>query len=279
MIGSVGSHTDIRARFRRLHDQGCFLIPNPWDAGTAIALAKLGFPALATTSAGLSFSRGLPDSPTALPVDAVLTHITEIVEAVAVPVNADFQAGYAAETAELAGNVFRCVATGVAGLSIEDATGDPQNPLFELSDAVARIRTARAAIDETGADVMLTGRAECFLYDHSDPLADAVRRLQAYADAGADVLFAPGIRTREDISTLVEAVSPVPVNVLMSSDTGLTVADLSDLGVRRISVGSALSRLAWGAILNAARAMLDEGSFGGLAGAASFDELNQLFAE
>jgi 2-methylisocitrate lyase-like PEP mutase family enzyme len=275
--GVRGGRTAIYDRFRRLHEAGCFVIPNPWDVGTAVALAKLGFAAVATTSAGLSFSKGLPDSLTALPVDDVLSNITEIVEAVSVPVNADFQAGYAADPDELARNVTRCVATGVAGLSIEDATDDAQHPLFELPEATARIRAARTAINASGADVILTGRAECFLYGHPDPLAEAIRRLQAYADAGADVLFAPGIRTREDIATLISAVRPVPVNVLMSTDTGLTTADLAQLGVRRISVGSALSRVAWGAFLGAAREMLGEGSFQSLGGATSFEELNRLF--
>jgi 2-methylisocitrate lyase-like PEP mutase family enzyme len=275
----VDSITDKRALFRRLHDDGCFIIPNPWDAGTAVALAKRGFPALATTSAGFGFSKGLPDTMTAFSVDDVLAHITEIVDASPVPVNADFQAGYGADADELTANVIRCVATGAAGLSIEDATGDPQEPLFDLSEATARIRTTRAAIDDSGAGAVLTGRAECFLYDHPDPLPEAIRRLQAYAEAGADVVFAPGISAREDITALVDAVHPVPVNVLVSSPTGLTVADLADLGVRRISVGSALSRVVWGSFLRSVRALLDEGSFEGLAGAASFDELNQLFAQ
>jgi 2-methylisocitrate lyase-like PEP mutase family enzyme len=275
----VDSSHDVRAQFRRLHDAGCFLIPNPWDAGTAVALARLGFSALATTSAGLSFSRGLPDSLTVLSVDQALGHIAEIVEAVSVPVNADFQAGYASDLAELAHNVRRCVATGVAGVSIEDGTGKSDEPLFPLPEAAERIRAARSAIDESGVDVMLTGRAECFLYDHPDPLNEAIRRLQAYAEAGADVVFAPGIRAREDIATLVDAVRPYPVNVLMSSNTGLTAGDLAQLGVRRISVGSALCRVAWGAFLGAARTLINDGSFDGLAHAATFAELNGLFTE
>jgi 2-methylisocitrate lyase-like PEP mutase family enzyme len=274
----VDARSAVYAHFRRLHDEGCFLIPNPWDAGTAIALASLGFPALATTSAGYSFSKGLPDSLAVLSVDDALRHIADIVEAVSLPVNADFQSGYAADLDEMARNVTKCVATGVAGLSIEDATGDEQEPLFELSEAAARVGAARSAIDESGADVVLTGRAECFLFDHPDPLAESIRRLQAYADAGADVLFAPGIRAREDIATLVDAVHPFPVNVLMSTYTGLTTADLAQLGVRRISVGSALSRVTWGAFLNAAREMLGEGTFQPLAGGTSFAELNELFS-
>ncbi|OBF90585.1 2-methylisocitrate lyase [Mycobacterium sp. 852014-52450_SCH5900713] len=275
----MDSYGDLRARFRRLHQQGCFLIPNPWDAGSAIALAKLGFPALATTSAGLCFARGLPDTVTALSVDEALNNIAEIVAAVGVPVNADFQAGYAQDAGELAHNVARCVATGVAGLSVEDGTGIAGSPLFELAEAADRVRAARSAIDDSGVDVMLTGRAECFLYGHPDPLAEAIRRLQAYAEAGAEVLFAPGIRTKADIASLVDAVAPYPVNVLVSSDAGLTVTDLAELGVRRISVGSAFSRVAWGAFLAAARKLIEGGSFEGLTGAASFDELNTLFAE
>ncbi|WP_233214672.1 oxaloacetate decarboxylase [Mycobacterium sp. 4858] len=275
----MDSDGGIGAQFRRLHQEGCFLIPNPWDAGSAIALANLGFPALATTSAGLCFARGLPDTVTALSVDAALQNIAEIVAAVSVPVNADFQAGYAGGADDLARNVARCVDTGVAGLSIEDGTGIAEAPLFELAEATDRVRAARSAIDGSGTDVVLTGRAECFLYGHPEPLAEAITRLQAYAEAGAEVLFAPGVRTKADIATLVDAVRPYPVNVLMSANTGITVADLAQLGVRRISVGSAFSRVAWGAFLGAARKLKDDGSFEGLAGAASFDELNALFTK
>jgi 2-methylisocitrate lyase-like PEP mutase family enzyme len=275
----VTRHGRLRARFRQLHERGCFVIPNPWDTGTAVALVRLGFPALATTSAGFAFSRALPDSLTALSADLTLAHLAEVVDAVDVPVNADFQAGYAADLEDLAENVRRCVATGVAGLSIEDGTGVADAPLFALPEAVDRIRAARSAVHDSGADVLLTGRAECFLYGHPDPLNEAITRLRAYAEAGADVLFAPGIRRREDISRLVSAVQPYPVNVLVSSNTGLTVADLAGLGVRRISVGSALSRVAWGAFVRAARHLADEGSFDGLADAATFDELNRLFSE
>ncbi|WP_333889559.1 isocitrate lyase/phosphoenolpyruvate mutase family protein [Mycolicibacterium gadium] len=262
--------------FRELHERGCFVIPNPWDRGTAIALAAMGFPALATTSAGACFARGLPDSPTALGVEGALRNIAEIVDAVELPVNADFQAGYAPHDLDgLAANVRRCVATGVAGLSIEDARVGAEEPLYSLPEAVERVRVAYTAID--GADVLLTARAECFLYDHPDPLREAITRLQAFSEAGADVLYAPGVRTREDISALVDALRPAPVNVLMSSDTGLTVNDLAELGVRRVSVGSALTRVAWGAFLSAARRIAEDGSFAGLAESASFDELNGLF--
>ena len=274
----MSRHAELRARFRQLHQQGCFVIPNPWDVGTAIVLARLGFAALATTSAGFAFSRGLPDSLTVLSADTAIAHIAEIVDAVDVPVNADFQAGYATDLETLADNVRRCAAAGVAGLSIEDGTGLADNPLFSLPEAVERIRAARSGIDDSGADVLLTGRAECFLYGHPDPLNEAIDRLRAYAEAGADVLFAPGVRRSDDIATLVRALEPHPVNVLVSNDIGLTVTDLAELGVRRISVGSALSRVAWGAFLRAARRLADHGMFDGLAGAAAFDELNALFS-
>ncbi len=274
----MARHAELRARFRRLHEEGCFVIPNPWDVGTAVVLARLGFPALATTSAGFGFSRGLPDTLTVQSAELALSHISEIVNAVDVPVNADFQAGYAADLEDLADNVARCVATGVAGLSVEDGTGLADTPLFPLPEAVARVRAARSAIDASGADVLLTGRAECFLYGHPDPRNEAITRLRAYAEAGANVLFAPGVRRREDIAGLVKALQPYPVNVLVSTDIGLTVTDLAEIGVRRISVGSALSRVAWGAFLRAARRLADDGTFEGLAGAATFDELNGLFS-
>jgi 2-methylisocitrate lyase-like PEP mutase family enzyme len=266
-----------RARFRALHENGCFVIPNPWNLGTVRALEGLGYEALATTSAGFSFSRGLPDSPQALTVDAVLDHVAEIVAGAEVPVNADFQSGYATDIEGLMANVRRCVATGVAGLSIEDATGAPEKPLYGLSEAVERVRAARAAIDSCGEDVLLTARAECFLVGHPDPLRECVRRLQAYANAGADVLFAPGPYERHDVRTIVESVHPKPVNVLVSANTGLDVSQLAELGVRRVSVGSALARSAWGAFLRAARGIAEEGSFAGLDGAATFAELNTMF--
>lgn len=266
-----------RSAFRKLHDRGCFIIPNPWDAGTARCLAKLGFPALATTSAGFAFSRGLPDSPMALSRDMVLGHVSEIVAAVDLPVNADFQAGYAATPEGVAENVELCVETGVAGLSIEDATGDRATPLYDLPTAVARIQAARAAIDMTGSGVLLTARAECCLVGHPDPLRESIRRLTAYAAAGADVLYAPGARTPADIAAIVAAVSPKPVNVLVSSETGLPAAQLADLGVRRISVGSALARAAWYGFLRAARQLATDGTFIGLAPLAPFEELNALF--
>jgi 2-methylisocitrate lyase-like PEP mutase family enzyme len=271
--------TSRRAAFRRLHDGGCFLIPNPWDAGTARYLRHLGFEALATTSSGFAFSRGLPDADWAVSRDAALGHIAEIVAATDLPVNADFESGYAHEPERVAANVRLCVETGVAGLSIEDATGDRARPLYDLEAAVERIEAARAAIDAAGGGVLLTARAECHLVGHPDPLRESIRRLQAYAEAGADVLYAPGPRRREDIAAIVAAVAPRPVNVLVSANTGLKVSDLAELGVRRVSVGSALARAAWTGFIAAATAMAREGSFAGFEGAVPFAELNDFFRE
>jgi 2-methylisocitrate lyase-like PEP mutase family enzyme len=263
--------------FRRLHESGCFVIPNPWDIGTARYLKHLGFAALATTSSGFSFSRGLPDTDWAVPRDMALGHIAEIVSATDLPVNADFESGYAHDPEALAENVRLCVATGVAGLSIEDATGDLNRPLYDLPLAVERIRAARAAIDKTGTGVLLTARAECHLVGHPEPLRESVKRLVAYAEAGADVLYAPGPRTRDDINAIVSAVAPKPVNVLVSSAIGLTVSQLAELGVRRISVGSALARAAWGAFMQAAESIAQDGSFDGFADARPFVDLNEFF--
>jgi 2-methylisocitrate lyase-like PEP mutase family enzyme len=272
--------TDPRLTFRRLHEQGCFVMPNPWDAGTARCLAKLGFAALATTSAGFAFTRGLPDSSTALSLDSVLAHVREIVAAAgAVPVNADFQACYAVDAAGVGRNVARCIAAGCSGLSIEDASGDRNKPLFELAEAIDRVRAARAAVDAAGGQVVLTARAECFLIGHRDALRESIRRLCAYAEAGADVLFAPGMQTRDEIRAVVDAVKPKPVNVLISGAAGLSVAELAGLGVRRVSVGSALARTAWGAFLRAARELAATGTFAGLNGAVPFAELNAMFDE
>jgi len=266
-----------RAAFRKLHESGCFVIPNPWDVGTARYLQGLGFKALATTSAGFAFSRGLPDSDWAVPRDMVLEHIAEIVAAVDLPVNADFEGGYAHEPEGVAANVRLCVETGVAGLSIEDATGDREKPLYELPLAVERIHAAREAIDASGADVLLTARAECFLVGHTDPLREGVKRLQAYSEAGVDVLYAPGPQEREQIETIVAAVSPKPVNVLMSANNGLTVADVAAMGVRRVSVGSSLARAAWTGFIHAAKLIAEEGSFAGFDGLVSGRELNDFF--
>ena len=263
--------------FRRLHESGCFVMPNPWDIGTARYLRHLQFPALATTSSGFAFSRGLPDTDWAVPRDAMLAHIAEIVSATDLPVNADYESGYAHDPEGVANNVRLCVDTGVAGLSIEDATGDADRPLYDLPLAVERIKAARAAIDTTGSGVLLTARAECFLVRHPDPLGESIRRLQAYAEAGADVLYAPGPRSREEIGAIVAAVAPRPVNILMSASTGLTVNDLASLGVRRISVGSALARSAWGGFMQAAETIAREGRFDGFSVSRPFDEINGFF--
>lgn len=266
-----------RDTFRKLHEAGCFLIPNPWDAGTARYLQHLGFEALATTSGGCAFSRGVPDTESAVTRGVALAHIAEIVAATDLAVNADFQAGYADEPPEVAESVRLCVETGVAGLSIEDATGDSATPLFELDAAVERVEAARRAIDATGTGVLMTARAECYLVNHPEPLAESIRRLRAYAEAGADVLYAPGAGTPEDVQAIVAAVAPKPVNVLMGGNTGLTLRDLAALGVRRVSVGSALARAAWTGFIRAARPMAEAGSFAGLEGCIPYADLNGFF--
>lgn len=261
-----------------MHASGCFVLPNPWDVGTAIALRDLGFQALATTSAGVAFARGRPDRVWAVPRDAMLAHIRDVVLATALPVNADFLSGYAHEPEGVAANVSLCVATGVAGLSIEDSTGDGAAPLYEARLAVDRIRAARGAIDASGIPVVLTARCEAWLVGHPNPLRESLERLVAYAGAGADCLYAPGVRGPDEIAAIVKAVSPKPVNVLMSAPSPvLSVSRLTDLGVRRISVGSALARVAWGAFLRAARSIATTGSFDALADAVAFSELDGLF--
>jgi 2-methylisocitrate lyase-like PEP mutase family enzyme len=266
--------------FHELHASGCFILPNPWDVGSARYLQSLGFKALATTSAGFAFSRGLPDDASALPRDLMLAHIREIAAATTLPVNADFQSGYADAPEGVAESVALCVATGVAGLSIEDATGDAAAPLYEESAAIDRLRAARAAIDIAGVPVVLTARCEAWLVGHPDASRVALRRLAAFAAAGADCLYAPGVKDLDEIAKIVKAVAPKPVNVLVSAPSGdLTLSRLAEIGVRRISVGSALARVAWGAFMKAARGMAEEGSFEGLAGAAPFAELNGLFGQ
>jgi len=262
-----------RAAFRQLHAAGCFVLPNPWDAGSARYLAGLGFKALASTSSGHAWSRALPDG--AEPLPDVLVHLRELVAASDLPINADFGNGLASDAAGVAHNVRLALDTGVAGLSIEDATGDAQAPLFDLESAVARVAAARAAIDASGQDVLLVARAENFFVGRPD-LDDAIARLRAYASAGADCLYAPGITTPEQIAAVVEAVAPKPVNVLVSAHSTLTVADMAALGVRRISVGGALARAAWGGFDRAAR-QLAQGRFDGLADALPGRALNQLF--
>jgi 2-methylisocitrate lyase-like PEP mutase family enzyme len=266
-----------RAAFRKLHQAGCFVMPNPWDPGTARYLSRLGFPALATTSAGFAFSHGLPDDSDPGTCDLVLEHIAGIAAAIDVPVNADFANGYADQPGDVAANVRACVETGVAGLSIEDATGDSKHPLYDLPLAIERIRAAREAIDRSKAGVMLTARAECYLVNHPDPLAESLRRLEAYAHAGADVLYAPGPSKPADIEAIVNAVRPKPVNLLISANTGLTVAGAAALGVRRISVGSSLARTAWTGFIRSAKEIAEHGTFGGFEGLVPYGELNSFF--
>ncbi|MDX6500708.1 MAG: hypothetical protein QOG23_3968 [Blastocatellia bacterium] len=263
--------------FRALHESGCFVMPNPWDAGSAVYLQHLGFPALATTSAGFAFTKALPDSVSAVPRDLMLAHISEVVAATPLPLNADFQTGYADEPEGVAANVALGIATGVAGLSIEDATGTSATPLYDFDLAVERIKAARAAIDASGVPIVLTARCEAYLVGQSDPARVALERLVAFGEAGADCLFAPGVREPDEIAAMVKAVSPRPVNVLVSApNPNLSVARLAELGVRRISVGSALARVAWGAFMRAAQDIKNTGSFDGLAGAASFSEINHV---
>jgi len=271
------SPQDVSARrqaLRQLHASGCFVIPNPWDAGSACYLQKLGFRALATTSSGAAWRHAKADGQ--MSVDEVLVHLREMVAATALPVNADFEAGFADDAAGVARNVRRALDTGIAAISIEDATGDPDAPLRDIAAAVERMRAARSAVDACGGEALLVGRAENFFVGRPD-LDDAIRRLQAYAEAGADVLYAPGIRTREQIAAVVAAVAPKPVNLLVGFPTELTLRDIEALGVRRVSVGGALARSAWGGFMRAAQAIAGEGRFDGFAQAASGAELNALF--
>lgn len=273
------SHPSIsqkRAAFRALHQSGCFVLPNPWDAGSASALASLGFKALATTSSGYAWSRARADGQ--LSRDETLAHMRYMVEASDLPINADFESGFAGTPEGVAESVRMAVETGVAGISIEDSTGDAQAPLRSLAESVERMRAARAAIDATGGEALLIGRAENFFVGRPD-LDDAILRLKAYADAGADCLYAPGIKTREQISAVVAAVAPKPVNVLIGWESDLTLQDLADLGVRRVSVGGALARAAWGGFLTAARLIAEQGRFDGFAGAPSGAELNALLGK
>jgi 2-methylisocitrate lyase-like PEP mutase family enzyme len=261
-----------------MHDSGCFVLPNPWDVGTAVYLEHLGFQALATTSAGVAFSRGLPDATPALPLEDMFAHIREIVAATPLPVNADFQSGYADDPEGVAANVTRCIATGVAGLSIEDNTGRRAAPLYEKDGAIERIRAARSAIDSSEIPVVLTGRCEAWLVGQPDPLRFALDRLVAYAEAGADCLYAPGVTKLDEIEQIVKAVAPKSVNVLVSNPSKeLTVSRLADLGVRRISVGSTLARVAWSAFIRSARSIAETGAFDSFADAVPFAEINGVF--
>ena len=264
------------AKFRELHESGCFVLPNPWDVGTAIYLEHLGFKALATTSAGFAFSRGKPDG--GISLDEMLRHIGEIAAATALPVNADFLNGFADEPEAVATNTKLCIAQGVAGLSIEDNTGSNTAPLYERNVAIDRIRAARKAIDASGIPIVLTGRCEAWLVGSSDPFRVALARLVSYADAGADCLYAPGVQEPNEIEQIVKAVAPKPVNVLVSGfNCELTASQLTDLGVRRISVGSGLALAAWGAFLRAAQTIQKNGTFNLLAQNAASAELNERF--
>ena len=265
--------------FRRLHESGCFVLPNPWDQGTAVYLQHLGFKALATTSAGFAFTLGLPDSVLSIKREEMLTHIAEIAAATPLPVNADFQNGYADSPDDLATSVLACIQTGVAGFSIEDNTGHQDSPLYETGLAIERIKAARKAIDDSGVPVLLTARCEAALVGHETPLKIALERLTAFAEAGADCLYAPGLSEPDQIKAIVAAVAPKPVNVLMSRpNPALNFTRLADIGVRRISVGSALARVAWGGFIRAAT-QLAEGSFEGFYGAATMRELDQVFEQ
>lgn len=260
--------------FRELHRAGCFVIPNPWDCGSARLLEGLGFPALATTSSGFAWTLGRSDNH--VTIAEALSHLRAVAHAVAIPVNADFEGGFAIDPADVQANVTQATSTGVAGLSIEDSTGDPANPLFDFMLSVERIKAARRAIDDSGTGILLTGRSEGFIVGRPD-LAETIRRLTAYAEAGADCLYAPGIRTRSDIAAVVRAVAPKPVNVLVGSDFS-TVTELTQLGVRRISVGGALARAAWTGFLQAAKEIAEQGTFTHLARSVPFDEIDGSFA-
>ncbi|HSW09130.1 MAG TPA: isocitrate lyase/phosphoenolpyruvate mutase family protein [Aquabacterium sp.] len=270
------SVADKRRAFHQLHQAGCFAIPNPWDIGSARFLQNLGFKALATTSSGFAWSQGRPDVPGSR--DAALAHLREMVAASDLPLNADFENGYARDAAGVAESVRLAVETGVAGLSIEDSTGDAATPLYPIDTAVERMRAARQAIDKAGGDTLLVGRAECFFVGRPD-IDETIARLRAYAQAGADCLYAPGIRTREHIAAVVAAVAPKPLNLLIGSASELTMADVASLGVRRVSVGGALARTAWGGFMRAARLIAEEGKFDGLANAASGAELDAFFRD
>ncbi len=275
MTTPLPSIADKRRVFQQLHQSGCFAIPNPWDIGSARMLQGLGFAALATTSSGFAWSCGHPDN--GITLEMALAHLHQIVAATDVPVNADFESGFAADANGVEHSVRLAVETGVAGLSIEDSTGNAAQPLYALDEACARLRAARKAIDQMGGDTLLVGRAECFLVGRPD-IGETITRLQAYANAGADCLYAPGIRSREHIAAVVQAVAPKPVNLLVGAVSDLTMADIAALGVRRVSVGGALARAAWGGVLRAAKLLAEQGRFDGFANAAAGQELNQFFA-
>jgi 2-methylisocitrate lyase-like PEP mutase family enzyme len=274
MPTSQPSVSSKRQDFQKLHQSGCFVLPNPWDIGSARYFQSLGFKALATTSSGLAWSHGHADN--GLDRDTVLAHLSTMVDATAVPINADFESGFAADAAQVEESVRLAIETGVAGISIEDSTGAANQPLYPIEEACERLRAARRAIDKAGGDVMLIGRAECFFVGRPD-LPETITRLKAYSQAGANCLYAPGIRTRKEIEAVVAAVYPKPVNLLVGSTSSMTIADIAKLGVRRVSVGGGLARVAWGGMMRAARLLADEGRFDGFADAASGAELNALF--
>ena len=274
-LAPMPAHDPRVSEFRRLHESGCFVIPNPWDVGSARYLEQLGFSALATTSAGFAWSVGRPDNGVTL--DQALGHFAAIAAAVQVPVNADFERAFATDPDDVGVNVGRACATGIAGLSVEDSTHDANRPLFDFDLAVERIRAARQAIDASGTGVLLVGRSEGFIAGRPD-LSETIRRLQAYADAGAECLFAPGIRSLCDIETLVRAVAPKPVNVVANADFA-TVQQLADVGVRRVSVGGTLARTAWTAFIEAAREISTQGTFTAFGRTLSGAEINRLFEE
>ncbi len=265
----MNAHDGRAVAFHRLHASGCFVMPNPWDAGSARTLESMGFKALATTSAGFAWTLGRADNQVTL--DQALEHLRVMAAAVRVPVNADFEGGFAVDPEQVAANVKRAAATGIAGLSIEDSTGDVAHPLHDFDLAVERIRAARQAIDESGAGIVLTGRSEGFVCGRPD-IVETIRRLRAYAEAGADCLYAPRIETAEHVSAIVSALSPKPVNLLINAPF-ITVAEAASLGVRRISVGGTLARTAWAGFLGAAREMADEGTFSRFAHLPNVDAL------
>ena len=265
-----------RREFRCLHESGCFIIPNPWDIGSARYLQGQGFKALASTSAGFAFSQGLPDG--GVPREMVLAHLRELTNATDVPLSADFEGGFADDPDGVAESVRLCCETGVAGLSIEDSTGNPDKPLYDFELALARVRAARAAIDKAGGDVLFTARSEGFVRNRPD-LAETIRRLKAFADAGADCLFAPGIKTQEEIEAVVAAVKPKPVNFLMAAAMPFSASELERLGVRRISLGGTLARVAWTAVIRAGQEITGVGTFTKLGGAIANTELNAFFSD
>jgi 2-methylisocitrate lyase-like PEP mutase family enzyme len=268
------SISEKRATFHALHKSGCFVIPNPWDIGSARYLQGIGFKALASTSSGFAWSEGFADNHVTREI--VLSHLSELVAATDVPINADFEGGFAHDPAGVAASVKLAVDTGVAGLSIEDSTGDKDKPLYDIETAVARLKAARKAIDEKGGDTLLVGRAENFFAGVPD-LDDTIARLRAYSNAGADCLYSPGIKTKEQIAAVVKAVAPKPFNLLIGNAIGITVKDAEELGVRRISVGGALARAAWGGFQRAVKQILEEGRFDEFANAAAGAELNKFF--